>query len=224
MTLRKFQLATPVLSCLLCSLACSTLFAQSVAASIDIYTCVDAAGRKLTSDRPIPQCNDREQQILNPSGTVKSKIGPMLTALERKQLDIHNKALRDALTSKDEEKKRDRALLVRYPNRELHQKGRTEALIQVSLVKQAAASRVAELKADRVKLTDEMLFYKKDPSKAPDKLHRQIEEVTQTLAAQERFLTEQDVEINRVNSRFDEELLRLTQLWRLANPAISASK
>ena len=36
-------------------------------------------GRKLTSDRPIMECLDREQKVLNPSGTVKTKIGPSLT-------------------------------------------------------------------------------------------------------------------------------------------------
>ena len=29
-----------------------------------IYTCTDAKGRKLTSDRPIPECHDREQRVL----------------------------------------------------------------------------------------------------------------------------------------------------------------
>ncbi|WP_432214584.1 DUF4124 domain-containing protein, partial [Salmonella enterica] len=35
-----------------------------------IYTCVDAKGRKLTADRPILDCIDREQKELNASGQV----------------------------------------------------------------------------------------------------------------------------------------------------------
>ncbi|MEK9803169.1 MAG: DUF4124 domain-containing protein, partial [Curvibacter sp.] len=48
-----------------------------------IYTCTDAQGRKLTSDRPIRECADREQLLLNPSGTVRAVIPPTLTGPER---------------------------------------------------------------------------------------------------------------------------------------------
>ena len=55
--------------------------AQSSAGGI--YTCVDAQGRRLTSDRPIMACNDREQRELSRSGTVVRVIGPTLTPKER---------------------------------------------------------------------------------------------------------------------------------------------
>jgi predicted PP-loop superfamily ATPase len=81
------------------------------------------------------------------------------------------------------------------------------------LVKQAATTRVTVLRAERAKLIEEMEFYAKNPAKAPPKLQRQVSESTQTLAAQERFLAEQDSEIQRVNARFDQELKRLVPLW-----------
>ncbi len=201
---------------LVLSLVCLSVHAQSTVPTPEIYTCIDAKGRKLTSDRPITDCSDREQKILNPSGTVKARVGPTLTARERLQLDAKNKTEQEERASKEEDRRRDRALLVRYPSPALHHKERAEALAQINLVKQAATSRVAELQAERTKLTDEMGFYKKDPSKAPQKLRQQLEEMSQTLAAQERFLAEQDVELKRVNGRFDEELSRLTPLWRMA--------
>ena len=40
-------------------------------AQAGIYTCVDAKGRRLTSDRPIVECLDREQKELTPNGNVK---------------------------------------------------------------------------------------------------------------------------------------------------------
>ena len=48
-----------------------------------IYTCIDAHGRRLTSDRPIPACIDREQRELNRDGTVRRIIPPTLTATDR---------------------------------------------------------------------------------------------------------------------------------------------
>ena len=35
-----------------------------------IYTCTDASGKKLTSDRPIAECSAREQRVLNADGSV----------------------------------------------------------------------------------------------------------------------------------------------------------
>ncbi len=206
-----------VVSCLVCYIVLATVDAQATSApASEIYTCVDAKGRKLTSDRPIIECNDREQKMLNPSGTVKARIGPSLTAQERLLVEAKAKAEQEERASKEEEKRRDRALINRYPTPAIHQKERADALAQINLVKQAATARAKELQAERVKLTDEMASYAQNPSKAPPKLQRQIDEVTQTLAAQERFLGDQDLELKRIISRFDEELLRLTTLWRIA--------
>lgn len=188
--------------------------AQSAAGPVaGIYTCIDAKGRKLTSDRPIPDCVDREQKVLNPSGTVKAKVGPTLTAQERADLEARQREEADRRAALEEEKRRDRAMLARYPNQAAHDKERREALAQVNVVTQAAAKRIDELMADRRKLDDEMEFYKKDPSKAPQSLRRQIEEVNQSVSVQRRFIADQEIEVRRVNARFDDELARLKQLW-----------
>lgn len=202
------------LSLLLISFTGSLVSVQAAEPLPGIYTCVDAKGRMLTSDRFIPECSDRTQKILNPSGTVRAEIRPKLTALEQSQIDNKNKAEQAEQTRLVEDKRRDRALLIRYPNEGSHQKERAEALAHVAQVKQTAADRVTLLMAERKKLDDEMAFYNKDPAKAPQKLRRQIDEVLQAVAAQERFMTEQDAETKRVNTRFDDELLRLRHLWR----------
>ena len=187
----------------------------------EIYTCTDARGRKLTSDRPIPECRDREQKILNPSGTVKARVGPTLTAKERNDLEAKAKAEQAQQAILDEEKRRDRALLVRYPTQSVHEKEREQALGHINRVKQTAAAQVTDLLAQKAKLVDEMAFYAKDPSKAPQKLQRQIDGVNQTLAAQGRFMADKDAEAARVNARFDAEQERLAPLWHLAAPAIA---
>ena len=185
-----------------------------------IYTCVDAKGRKITADRPIADCVDREQKQLNSNGTVKRQIGPTLTAQERAaQEEAQQKALEEQ-ARKDEEKRRDRALLQRYPSRTVHDNERAEAIKQIGVVKTAAQTRIAELQKQRVAIDAELEFYKKDPSKAPSGVKRQIDENKQSLAVQERFIVDQDREIVRVNARFDEELVRLKQLWLLRTAVV----
>ena len=187
--------------------------AQPQTQSAGIYACVDAKGRKLTSDRPIPECIDREQQVLNPSGTVRSKVGPTLTAQERAAVEAKEKLAAEESARRDEEKRRDRALLLRYPGKAVHDAERAEAIAQINVVKKAALNRIEELTRQRTTVNVEMEFYKKDASKAPPSLRRQVDDVTQSLAVQGRFVADQDGEINRVNARFDEELARLKSLW-----------
>lgn len=178
-----------------------------------IYTCVDGQGRRLTADRPIPECLDREQKVLNPSGSVAQKVGPSLTAAERAQEEARVKKETEERNRVMDERRRDKALLARFPNRAAHDIVRAKAIEDLKASTEAASHNLVELAAQRKKLDDEMEFYRKDPTKAPQNLRRQVEENSQNVAAQKRFIAEQDEEARRINGRFDEELVRLRQLW-----------
>lgn len=203
-------------ACAMLGLATATLVAaQSVGSPVipGVYTCVDAKGRKLTSDRPILDCIDREQKVLNPSGTVKAKVGPSLTAQERAEQEQKAKRDIEEQAKASDEKRRNRALMVRYPNKAMHDKERNEAIAGVENVIQAAKGRIDELSAQQARLDQEMEFYKKDPAKAPAYLRRQVEETQQSMTVQKRFIGEQEAEIRRIHARFDDELARLKPLW-----------
>ncbi len=180
-----------------------------------IYTCVDGKGHKRTSDRPIAECLDREQYELSPSGTVRRTIGPNMTSSERAVAEAKEKELAEERARAAEEKRRERALLIRYPNKGVHDGERAEALGQVDEVIRAATKRVVELAAQRDSLNTEFEFYKKDPSRAPASLKRQAEDIEHSTGVQKRFLAEQEGEKKRINARFDEELATLRKLWAL---------
>ncbi len=195
--------------------------ALAQAPATGIYSCVDGKGRKLTSDRPIAECVDREQKVLNPSGTVRAKVGPTLTAQERADIEAKERLENEARAQQAEDRRRERALLTRYPSRAVHDKERVEAFAQVAAVAQAAHKRVEELLKDLGRLDQEMEFYKKDPSKAPYAIRRQIEEIAQGIGVQKRFIAEQELELKRVSARFDDELARLKPLWAAQSAARS---
>ena len=208
-------LSAPVCAMLL--LVMGPALAQSSSGQMPIngiYTCTDASGRKLRSDRPIPQCLDREQTVLNPSGTVRARVGPNLTSNERAEAEAKRKAEEEEKAQAVEERRRERALLIRYPSREVHDHERAKALAQVSEVVEAARKRIDELQLERKKNTAELEFYQGDVNKAPPVLRRQIEHVRQNLESQDRFIQLQVGERQRINARFDEELARLRDLWR----------
>jgi predicted RNase H-like nuclease (RuvC/YqgF family) len=87
-------------------------------------------------------------------------------------------------------------------------------------VRQAAMNRVKELERQRKELDTELEFYAKDPSKVPPSLQRLVDENAKSMEVQQRFIADQEAEMGRVNRRFDEELVRLQQLWaQIAAPS-----
>jgi hypothetical protein len=205
---------------LVVSSLCGALQAQPQkveGASPGIYTCTDARGRTLTADRPIAECTDREQRELNPSGSVRRKVEPTYTARELQEREDRAREAAIQAARLTDERRRERALLVRYPSLATHDRERSEALAQIDAVTQAARKRIAELSEDRKKIDEEMEFYKQDTSKAPGAMRRKLEDNTQSVAVQNRFIAEQEEEKKRVNARFDEERTRLKTLWSPQN-------
>jgi hypothetical protein len=197
--------------------------AQSTPSVQGIYSCVDSKGRKITADRPIAECMDRTQRQLSGSGTVKREIQPSLTADERAALEARQKVIAEQKAREAEDKRRNRALLVRYPNPAAHDRERVEALGQVQQVINASNKRSQELGAQRKVIDNELEFYKNTPERVPEHLKRRLEENTSSLAEQKRFVAGQDAEKKRVNQRFDEELMRLRPLWGMAAGAPAAA-
>jgi hypothetical protein len=178
-----------------------------------IFTCVDAKGRRITSDRPIIECLDREQRELTPGGLVKRRIGPSLTAEERAAAEEKARKEHEDRARVAEEKRRERALLTRYPDKAAHDKERGTAFALADGVSAAANKRIEELVEERKRLDVEREFFKNDPSKLPPKLKRQIDENARHIDEQRRFILAQEEEKRRINARFDEELSKLKVLW-----------
>lgn len=190
-----------------------------MASAQGIFTCVDVHGHRLTSDRSIPECTDREQRELNASGTLKRQVGPTLTAKEQAAQDEKAQAVRMESSRLKEERRRDLALLGRYPNPAAHDRVRAASLVQIDGVIASAHKQLAELGRQRKDLDAEMEFYKSNPAKAPAQLKQQMDENTASVAVQKRFVADQEGEKNRVNARFDTELAKLKTLWPISASA-----
>lgn len=195
------------------ALAALLMAVTGAATAQGIYTCVDAKGRRLTADRPIRDCIDREQVEMSPGGLAKRTIAPTQTAVERAAAEAKARQEREERGRAEEQRKRERALVTRYPDRDLHDRERDAALASIDSVTATAHKRAETLMQQRKYLDGEVEFYKMDPSRMPAKLKRQILEVDQQLAAQQRFVADQEQEKVKVSGRFDEELARLKVLW-----------
>ena len=119
--------------------------------------------------------------------------------------------------------RRDQAMFTRYPNPETHAAGRGEALAQTESVIELAEQRIVELKMRRKMLDEELEFYQKDPSRAPAKLHRDIQDNADSIEDQRRVIAAQQLERDRIHAQFAEEAERLTPMWEAAAHADSSA-
>ena len=208
---------------LLAILGAEGAWAQVQGTPGSIYTCVDRNGRRLTADRPIPECLDREQRELGPSGTVRRQIGPSLTEQERAALEAQRRKEAEARSRELEERRRERVLTARYPDKASHDVERAAAIQMVDDVTLTSEKRITDLKQQRKTLDTEMEFYARDPNKAPMALRRKVAENEEGIAEQQRFIAGQDQEKRRVHQRFDVELAQLRKLWEAQRIPVSGA-
>lgn len=186
--------------------------AQSAAASKpSIYVCIDAKGRRITSDRPIAECLDRDQRLLNPDGSVRGVRGRYMSPAEHAAREdaLRRKKLEEA--AKMDAVRRDRNLLARYPDKASHDKARDAALDDVRTSIQVSQNRLLDLKRERKPLLAEAEFYTGKP--LPAKLKRELDDNEASAEAQKTLIQNQQVELRRVTALYDAELARLERLW-----------
>jgi hypothetical protein len=188
----------------------------SGSASGGIYTCTDDHGRKLTSDRPIADCNAKEQRILNKDGSLKAVHPPTLTVDERAEAEARERKAIEARAAQADAVRRDRNLVVRYRTEESHNAARAAALDTVRAAMKITEARLGDLARERKPLEDEAEFYKGKP--LPTRLRTQIDANDAAVEAQRDSAQTQAAELDRVNRLYDAELARLRRLWAGASP------
>lgn len=190
--------------------------AQTAAPPARIFSCTLPDGRKLTSDRPIPECLSREQRLHRSDGSIRGSLPPAMSLEERAAAELlaredlaRKAALADAV-------RHDRNLLSRYPRLDRHDAARKAALDDIVKATEISERRIKELAKERKILDDEAEFYKgKSP---PPKLKQQLDANDASVDAQRQIIGQQSDEIARVNRRYDVELTRLKKLWGGAAP------
>jgi hypothetical protein len=188
-----------------------------------IYTCVDAQGRRITADRPIAACSDREQRELNPSGTVRRLLAPALT--ERERAVEEDSARRQAVERArvQEQMRRERALLVRYPDQQTFDNDRRAALRQSDDSVAFARQRIGELEQRHAEIKKSTFEFTSRSVAVPQGLQQDASENQQALSFQQNIVAEQQRDRQRIIQRYDTEQRHLRELWAAEAAAAPAS-
>ena len=92
------------------------LWAGTVGAQGAIYTCKDANGKTITSDRPLPECQGRDGRVLSKQGTTVKTIEGALTAEQKAARDAEEAKRTEEATLRAAQLRKDTALLGTYQN------------------------------------------------------------------------------------------------------------
>jgi hypothetical protein len=194
-----------------CGVAGATALACTLAGAASIYTCIDANGKKLTSDRPIVECNAVPQRVLNSDGSVREVKPPTPTAEESEKEAAREFEEKRKRVVQQDAVRRDRNLQARFPNGAAHAKAREAALDEPRKSLQRSQARIVLLAKDRKPLEDEAEFYK--GRQMPAQLKRQLDANDASVQAQQDLVQNAQNEIVRINALYDVELERLKLLW-----------
>jgi hypothetical protein len=180
---------------------------------VPIFRCIDASGKKITSDRPVRECDNAPQSQLNPDGSVNRVVPPPMTDDEKGEYERREREAKIALSAKKDAILRDRNLMQRYPDEATHRKARAKALDEVSGSVRNYEARIALLLAERKKLREEAEFYEPLKKPLPAKLRQALDANDASLQAQNGLMQNQQNEVARINALYDAELARLRRLW-----------
>lgn len=213
-------LARPRPTCAACLLAVAALaplavHGQATPKASSIYSC-EVNGKRVTSDRPIPECSSRDQRVHNSDGSVREVRSPVPTADERAELEARQQQEARARAQQREAIRRDRNLLQRFPSETAHRKAREAALDDVRKSLALSEARLVALEKERKPLLDETEFY--IGKQMPLKLKQAIDANDAATEAQRNLVVNQKAEIVRVDKLYDDELERLRLLWGGAQP------
>ena len=198
------------------ALVASAWVGGAVAHAAGIYTCVDASGKRHTADRPIAECLDREQRLLNRDGSQRATVPPRMNAEERALAEERKRLQEQSFAAQKDAVRRDRNLMMRFPDEAAHDKAREGALDDLRRGIGASEVRLKSLQDERQPLVAETEFYK--GRRLPFKLKSKLEANDAQQQAQRDIIQNQQAEMVRINGLYDAELARLRRLWAGAAP------
>ena len=180
-----------------------------------IIICKDASGRTITSDRPLPECADRAQRVMDRSGIVRKEIPAPLTPEQKKQKRADEERAKLQAAIEEKEKQNDLALLARYPNERDIESARIRSLEPIKDQHKREMVALAAAETELAKAQSEADRLKGKPS-LPVQLQQRLHQDQQNVNASLAQLKQREIDIADANTRYDNVLKRFRELTKAA--------
>lgn len=187
-----------------------TLSLPPLLAHGQIYSCKDASGRTVTSDRPMSECGDRAIRELSKTGVIKREIPAEMTPEQKRQREAIEEKQRTEAALTEQKKQQDRALLARYHSENDIEISRRSALAQTQDLIKLDQKTINETESKLKTIETETQFYK--TKTIPFELQTRIDDTTQFLINKKKQMADHQNDLSLINARFDEMLKRYREV------------
>ena len=185
------------------------------AAEAQSYRCVGKDGKKYYGQSVPPACLGMPVEQLNSQGMVTKRFDAAASAAERekKAADEEERKKREAVSKEDG--RRNRALLATYTSDKDIDNARARALKENEAAVAEIERRIDALKKRQDTLRKELDFFQ-GKNKPPAKLNDDIRNVDFDIKTQEELMAAKKKEVALINSRYDDDKKRYTELTKAA--------
>jgi len=180
------------------------------AISSGYYSCRDANGRLLTSDRPIMECMNREQKVHGNDGTVRRVIEAPLTPEQKRQREEEKQRQEAEQERAEQAHRRDQILLSSYSSVAAIEQAQARAQVEPQSGITKSQARLAQLTKERNALNAEAEFYK--GRALPGDLERKFHDNDRARKYEEDLIARRNEEIRQINDRFNADKKRFVEL------------
>jgi hypothetical protein len=178
----------------------------------DIYTCKDAAGRTLTSDRPIPECADRSMFVRQNPAQSQREIPRPKTAEERRKAEEAQEKQKIADQIEDQRKREELYLLANFKSENEIETTRQRAL---DVVKEKIRVGSEQMKAVDHLLAELQTEQRSGAAKSVAEnanLQSRASQLVLAIKNSRESVGRYEVEKNLINTQYDDILSRYREI------------
>jgi hypothetical protein len=213
--MEPLALPLPVVRSLLVGwLALGLLAVASPSAQAQIFSCKDAKGRTLTSDRPITECAGAVRE-LREDGATRREIAAPLTPEQRRLKEQEDAKAQTLAQHKREQALRDKALLMAYSSLASLEQMRSRQLAELSVEIKAGQQRLIAMHKE---LLEAQAQVRAQPTLTTRTL---VRNKAQAMLSEDELIRSHQDALAKVREKFDQDAKRLREL--MDPPASSGS-
>jgi hypothetical protein len=175
-------------------------------AHAELYSCKDAAGHLLTSDRPIPECANRAVKVLRNNGLFQREIPAPPTEEDKRKAQIELERKKNEELLEEARLKEERYLLAHYGSEkdiELMRNRSLEVLKERIRLGKEQISMISQILAQ---LQVEQQNNTKKSSTESAALQHRANEMERSIKKTKAINDSYEVEMVRINAQYDQTL------------------
>lgn len=178
----------------------------------ELYSCKDATGRVITSDRPIPECAERAVKVLRNNGQFQREIPAPPTEEEKRKAEIEREKQKSEARSEELKQKEERYLQAHYSSEKDIELMRSRSLDELRERIRLGKEQMTMVTQILAQLQAEQQNNAKRSLTEDSALQHRASEMERSIKKTKSINDAYEAELVRINAQYDETLKRYREI------------